>query len=263
MPAAPAPRRASPSTRARRAQPVGQRRPSSRIRRGAVTLLLAAAGVLTALAVMRTLQPGTSGAVRLNPIEYTAVAGDTSQSVGSLFAIDPAVVARQAGAIDIHDPLTAGQQIAIDPGPLWKQVGQGPLTAVASVVEGTARRMGVEPALALAVAWQESRLDQSARSETGAVGVMQVEPDTGRLAARDLGMPIDITRLQDNVTAGVFWLRSLLASYAGERSPALAAYYEGPGNLARQGYFSGTYGYVAHVLAVREALLEANGSLNS
>ena len=103
------------------------------------------------------------------------------------------------------------------------------------VVQG-ARRFGIRPALALAVAWQESRLQQDAVSPTGAVGIMQVEPDTSKLAAKDLGVPIDPTTAADNVTAGLFWLHSLLNSYHNDEASALAAYYEGPGNLARRGY---------------------------
>jgi soluble lytic murein transglycosylase-like protein len=156
-----------------------------------------------------------------------------------------------------------GQRVTIHASRLWAHVSEGELAPAETLVVETARRLGVDPALALAVAWQESRLDQSARSVTGAVGIMQVEPDTARIVARDLGTGLDIGSAPNNVTAGVVWLRSLLQSYGGDRSSALAAYYEGPSNLAREGYLAGTYGYVAHALAVRAALLAASPGLHS
>jgi len=105
-------------------------------------------------------------------------------------------------------------------------------------------------------------LQQGARSPTGAVGIMQVEPDTSKLASKDLGVPIDPTTATDNVTAGVFWLHALLTSYRNDEASAVAAYYEGPGNLQRRGYLSGTAEYVAHVRQVESALLAANRDLN-
>jgi len=138
-----------------------------------------------------------------------------------------------------------------------------PFAANESLVESEARTMGVQPSLALAVAWQESRLQQDARSPTGAVGIMQVEPDTSRQASQDLGRPIDASLAPDNVTAGLFWLRSLLVSYGNDQASTLAAYYEGAGNLARQGYLAGTAEYVDHAQQIRSALLTANPRLDS
>ena len=106
-------------------------------------------------------------------------------------------------------------------------------------------------------------MDQSARSNAGAIGIMQVEPDTARLVSRDLRRPLNAARATDNVLAGTFWLGSLLRSYGGNREMALASYYEGPGNLARHGYLSGTAAYVAHVLQIRAALLAAEPGLRS
>jgi len=88
-----------------------------------------------------------------------------------------------------------------------------------------------------ALAFQESRLDQSVRSNRGAVGVMQVLPDT---AAND---PINIPKVddvEDNVHAGVKYLAYLRDSYfseteigAGDRTDfALAAYNAGPNRIA-------------------------------
>lgn len=196
-------------------------------------------------------------------IRYNTVGGDTPASVGSAFAVDPIALAQQDGMVDAQAAFVPGSALTITTRPLWARMTSRRYTGVEWAIESTARRMRVEPALALAVAWQESRFDQSSRSDTGAIGIMQVEPDTATLAARDLGRPIDAYSPADNIVAGIFWLHSLLSSYNGSIDSTLAAYYEGPGNLARQGYVQGTAQYVAHAEALRRALLAANGGLGS
>jgi len=87
-----------------------------------------------------------------------------------------------------------------------------------------------------AQAYQESRLDQSARSPTGAIGIMQVMPGTAE--ALDAG---DITEVEPNIHAGVRYLRHLYdreVNYAGLDQHnrtlfAFAAYNAGPGRVAR------------------------------
>lgn len=214
---------------------------------------------------LRDLVFGGGSSVPSGPmyIRYDTVAGDTPASVGSAFAVDPLRVAEQGGVGDARTPLSVGTEVRIDASRLWASMTSPLRYTVETTIEGTARRFKIEPALALAVAWQESRMDQSARSETGAIGIMQVEPDTARLAAQDLGQPINAYDAADNITAGIFWLHSLLTSYNGDIASTLAAYYEGPGNLARQGYLSGTAEYVAHAEGLRRALLGANPGLGS
>ena len=84
--------------------------------------------------------------------------------------------------------------------------------------------------------YQESRLDQSARSPQGAIGIMQVMPGTAE--SLDAG---DITEVEPNIHAGVRYLRHLYdreVNYAGldEHNRtlfALAAYNAGPGRVAK------------------------------
>jgi membrane-bound lytic murein transglycosylase MltF len=85
--------------------------------------------------------------------------------------------------------------------------------------------------LIAAQAYQESRLDQSLRSRAGAVGVMQLMPAT----ARAVGFA-DVTGVDDNVHAGVKYLRHVMDEYfadedldpAQRQLLALAAYNAGP-----------------------------------
>jgi len=63
----------------------------------------------------------------------------------------------------------------------------------------------IEPLLLAAIGYQESRLDQSTRSPAGAIGVMQLLPNTG--ASLEVG---DITLLEPNIHAGTRYFRYLI-----------------------------------------------------
>jgi len=67
---------------------------------------------------------------------------------------------------------------------------------------------GMDWMLMAAQGYQESRLDQRARSAAGAVGVMQVLPATGR----QLGIG-DVTKLDPNIHAGVKYMRFMINQY--------------------------------------------------
>ena len=125
------------------------------------------------------------------------------------------------------------------------------------LVAALARQYHLDPAFALAIADQESGFNENAISPTGAIGVMQVEPGTGKQLATDLGRSIDLGVERDNITVGVYWLAYLVRYYAGNERSAAAAYYEGQGNLAAHGYLAGTGQYVADVMALRQRYLGA------
>lgn len=249
-------------TVARRTTRTRGRRTRKRERRflrapGVSGLVLFLVLVVAAALGARTLGDGTGTVPAEAPYRYTIQAGDTVSSVSSLFAANLTDVASQTGGAPVP-----GTQLTVDAARLWRRMNSDPFGGNRVLVEQGARRVGVLPSLALAVAWQESRLQQDAVSPTDAVGIMQIEPDTSALAARDLGVPIDPTNATDNVRAGLFWLHTLLGTYHQDEASALAAYYEGPGNLERRGYLSGTAEYVAHVRQIQSALLTANPQLD-
>jgi len=97
-----------------------------------------------------------------------------------------------------------------------------------------APRYKLDYLMTAALGYQESRLDQDARSSQGAIGIMQLLPETG--AAMQVG---DITQAEANVHAGTKYLRQLIDRYIGEGPDeqnrtlfALAAYNAGPSRLA-------------------------------
>jgi soluble lytic murein transglycosylase-like protein len=101
---------------------------------------------------------------------------------------------------------------------------------VEELVAETARRYEVDPALVRAIIQVESSGNQWAVSHKGAIGLMQVVPETGRqLGANNLFDP------QENVEAGVKYLKQLLDSYRGNLHLSLAAYNAGPKAVERHG----------------------------
>jgi len=90
--------------------------------------------------------------------------------------------------------------------------------------------------LLMAQGYQESRLDQNAKSPVGALGVMQVMPATGK----DMNVG-DITQIEPNIHAGVKYIRFMVDQFY-ENEPmdklnkglfAFAAYNAGPGRISQ------------------------------
>jgi len=104
------------------------------------------------------------------------------------------------------------------------------------IVRGHARNYGLDPALLAAVIYQESKFKASARSSSGAIGLMQLLPDTAKgIALHTGGTAFRVDDLYDpeiNVRYGAWYLRHLLQKYGDERT-ALAAYNAGQDNVDR------------------------------
>jgi soluble lytic murein transglycosylase-like protein len=98
------------------------------------------------------------------------------------------------------------------------------------LVQETAHKHNVDPALVSAVISTESNWNTSAISSKGALGLMQLVPQT----AQRFGVynPFDPTQ---NVEAGVTYLSNLLNRYNGDLPKALAAYNAGPRAVDRWG----------------------------
>lgn len=97
---------------------------------------------------------------------------------------------------------------------------------VAAKIIERASTMGVDPRLAVSVAYQESRLRPNVgRSPKGAVGIMQVMPATGK----DFGFSIEDLKDPDrNIDAGLTVLKSLLSQFPEDPRLAVVAYNAGP-----------------------------------
>jgi len=127
---------------------------------------------------------------------------------------------------------------------------------VRQLVAATARRHGVDPSLAVAVAYHESGFQQRVVSGVDAIGVMQVLPSTGRALGQQQGRTFDLLDAQDNITAGVLLLRQLTRS-TGSDDAALAGYYQGLGSIKRRGVLPQTIDYQRNIAVLRQRF--ANG----
>ena len=90
------------------------------------------------------------------------------------------------------------------------------------------KKYDVDPALVAAVIEQESRFKPRARSQVGARGLMQLMPRTGRwMGAQNLYDP------EQNIDAGVRYIKYLNARFHGDMKKTIAAYNAGEGNVKR------------------------------
>ena len=103
-----------------------------------------------------------------------------------------------------------------------------------NIVRGHAKNYDLDPALLAAVIYRESKFDARAESDSGAIGLMQLLPDTAKgIALHTGGSQFEVADLWDpeiNVRYGAFYLRRLLNKY-GDLRLALAAYNAGQANV--------------------------------
>lgn len=134
-------------------------------------------------------------------------------------------------------------------------------------------RSGIAPFLIAAVAKVESNWQPAAISRSGAIGLMQIMPDTGRWAAQKIGLDnFSEQSLYDpaiSLRVGAWYLNELSQEFSGDTVVILAAYNAGRGNvrqwLATQRWsgnadeialipFSETRKFVSRVLATRDRM---------
>ena len=101
-------------------------------------------------------------------------------------------------------------------------------TAVARMIRSTASRWHIDGRFALGISYEEAGFNQRVISSVGAIGAMQVMPQTGRwVSTYVVRRPLNIYRARDNVTAGVALLAVLLRETGGSMRMAAAGYYQG------------------------------------
>ena len=151
--------------------------------------------------------------------------------------------------------------------PDWFQRVRYPLK-YEQIVKGHARNYRLDPALLAAVIYQESKFHSDAKSSSGAIGLMQLQPDTAKgIAIRTGGSRFQTSDLYNpeiNVRYGSWYLRHLLDKYEDEKT-ALAAYNAGQRNVDEwraQGkgiQFSETRAYVDRVEHLKGVYHDAYG----
>jgi LysM repeat protein len=182
--------------------------------------------------------------VRTPAVRHTVSAGETLSAIAARFGTTASALAR-ANRLADPDFIVPGQSLRIPGGlPVAPAAtspgitGAPPAVPVAVVEESLERQSaahGVRTSLVKAVAMKESAWRQDAVSSAGALGVMQVMPDTADFVndVLDPGPELDVRAADDNVHLGVMYLDHMLEQMPTERD-ALAAYYSGPGSVGRR-----------------------------
>jgi membrane-bound lytic murein transglycosylase MltF len=135
---------------------------------------------------------------------------------------------------------------------------------IAAYLQQYSTQYGLDWLLVAAQGYQESQLDQTRRSAAGAVGVMQIKPET----AADPSIGIHgVDEVENNIHAGVKYLRFMADHYFKDAPMdrlnkglfALASYNAGPARVARlrrtaeaKGLDPNTWFYNVEIVASRE-----------
>ena len=234
--------------------------------RGAAPLPRAVAGLVLGLAAATlAVAPAHADHAPLpdgrRAVPYVVEPGDTASGLATRFHAwtDELIAHNHLGR---GGSLRVGQRIVIPVVAKGARGGGGTTTwqhpdrdreKVRRVIAGAARNHGVDPQLALAIAWQESGWQMGVVSDARAIGAMQVLPSTGRWMEHYAGRPLDLRTLGDNAAAGVLLLR-VLASHTDRRRHKIGAYYQGLGAVRQHGLYDETRDYVGNVEAIKRRL---------
>ena len=95
------------------------------------------------------------------------------------------------------------------------------------------RERKLSPALVIGLMRQESRFEAQIRSSAGAIGLMQIMPDTGSWIASKKGLTnYNLDNPADNISFGTWYLDYTHSRYGDNSMLAVASYNAGPGAVA-------------------------------
>jgi soluble lytic murein transglycosylase-like protein len=126
---------------------------------------------------------------------------------------------------------------------------QMPRHLVVAALNRAARRFGIDPSLARALAWMESGYQPDITSTTGDWGVMQVTPATWDFVEASLLRRAVPHTVLGNIEVGMAYLRYLLRTFGSERL-GIAAYHAGATAIRSHALTPEQHRYVANVLAL-------------
>ncbi|MGH8907400.1 MAG: lytic transglycosylase [Egibacteraceae bacterium] len=191
-----------------------------------------------------------STAARSGGARYVVRSGETVSIIARRFGISVADIVK---ANDLSDPnqLDAGQRLVL-PGD-WAPRPASSRDEIRGLLEQSAARYGWNPATVKAVAMVESGWNNAVVSYAGALGIMQVMPETGGFVSKHLvGRPLDLREPADNVEAGVAFLDYLYRLTGGDVELTLGGYFQGLASIEQRGMDEATEHYVDLILNVRK-----------
>ena len=102
------------------------------------------------------------------------------------------------------------------------------------LISNWSRDRKLSPALVIGLMRQESRFEAQIRSRSGAIGLMQIMPDTGSWIASKKGVnSYNLDRPEDNINFGTWYLDYTHSRFSDNSMLAVASYNAGPGAIGR------------------------------
>jgi soluble lytic murein transglycosylase-like protein len=181
-------------------------------------------------------------------LRHTVGAGESFYSIAQRYHVSPWRLAR-ASRLSLMATIVPGQRLTLPPGAHVASASP-PVdrSTVAAAIDRWAGVYGVDAKLARALAWMESGFQQDVVSSAGAIGVMQLLPETWEFVDTVLLGQATPRTYEGNVRAGVRFLRWQLDEFDGNVRLALAGYYQGARAVRERGLFDDTKQYVSVIL---------------
>jgi hypothetical protein len=174
--------------------------------------------------------------------------GESFFSIAQRYRVSPWLLAKQNG-LRLTGVIVPGQRLRLPRGSTT--LNPGPPASRGSIrdsIDHWSAVYGVDPALARALAWMESGYQEDVVSSVGAVGVMQLLPETWRWVDVVLLGQRTPRTADGNIQAGVRYLRWQLDQFGGDRRLALAGWYQGARAVREIGLYDDTKQFVSIVL---------------
>lgn len=174
---------------------------------------------------------------------HVVAAGENLTIIAAHYSVSPQTLTALNG-ITNPNLVRVGQRLKVPvPAP----------TTVEALLVLYSHQFKVDPSLMKALAWQESGWQQSVVSPVGAVGVMQVMPQTTSFTSNTLLQhPVNAATVANNVETGVAFFAYLLKRAGGNEQLAIAGYYQGLTSVKTRGMYNDTKRYVANIEALKQ-----------
>jgi hypothetical protein len=191
---------------------------------------------------------------RRGPVRiHTVFRGESFFSIAARYHVSPWQLARVNG-IPLTKIIVPGQRLVLPAGArIRSPAATGPPSSrdqVRAAIDYWARFYGVDPTLARALAWMESGFQQDVVSSAGAIGVMQLLPETWEFVDVVLLGKRTPRTYAGNIRAGVRYLRWQLDEFGGNVRLALAGWYQGARAVRERGVYAESKEFVRIVLAL-------------
>jgi soluble lytic murein transglycosylase-like protein len=186
---------------------------------------------------------------------HTVRPGESFYSIAGRYSVSPWQLARR-NRLSLMNVIVPGQKLALPRGAVVR-TPQTPAPApapsrdaVRAALDHWSGVYGVDPSLVRALAWMESGFQHDVVSSVGALGVMQLLPESWEFVDTVLLGVRTPRTYEGNVRAGVRFLRWQLDQVGGDVRLALAGWYQGARAVREIGIYGETKVFVRIVLAL-------------